>query len=296
MCAYGTPLDEGDLTEQQARELFCEIGRRCYSKNFVEANGGNFSYRLADGRIVATPTMISKGFMEPDDMVVLDVDGNQLAGKRSKTSEILMHLTFYKHRPEIRSVIHAHPRHASAFAVTNVPVPKCVIPEVEIFVGEVPIALYETPGTPKLSAQLMPIIQDFNCYLLANHGAVTLGTGIMEAFWRMEILDAYCEVVLLARGLGEINQVTDQHMRELFQLKERMGFPDRRLRDPVAARCDVPAPTFDSKQQPAPAAANPSSGTGDGKIRSSVIPDPSPEVLEVITREVFSQLRSRGLI
>lgn len=293
MCAYGTPLDEGDLTEQEAREVFCEIGRRCYAKNFIEANGGNFSYRMDDGRILATPTMISKGFMEPADLVILDLDGNQLAGKRAKTSEILMHLTFYRNRPEVRSVIHAHPRHACAFAITKAAVPKCVMPEVEIFVGEVPITSYETPGTPKLSAQLMPVIRDFNCYLLANHGAVTLGTGIMEAFWRMEILDAYCQVVLLARGLGEISQVTDQHMLELFQIKERMGFPDRRLRDPVAARCDVPPPIG---EQPVDSHAAPAPANPGGQVRSSVIGNPSPEVIDMITKEVFAQLRGRGLL
>jgi len=304
MCAYGTPFDEGDLTEQQACELFCEIGRRCYAKNFVEANGGNFSYRLADGRIVATPTMISKGYMEPDDMVLLDLEGNQIGGHRQKTSEILMHLTFYKHRPDVRAVVHAHPRHASAFGVTNTPVPKCVIPEVEIFVGEVPITDYETPGTPKLSETLMPVIHDFNVFLLANHGAVTLGRTVMEAFWRMEILEAYCQVILLARQLGEINQVTDQHMSELFQLKERLGLPDRRLHDPVAARCDVPPPTARVKPPRPPweeQATEPSpTADGDGGqdtlVSASVLPSPSPEVLDMITREIFSELRGRGLV
>jgi L-fuculose-phosphate aldolase len=291
---YGSPFDEGDLSEQKARELFCEIGRRCYAKNFVEANGGNFSYRLADGRILATPTMLSKGFMEPDDMVLLDLDGNQVGGHRKKTSEILMHLTFYRHRPDVRSVIHAHPRHASAFAVTNKPVPKCVIPEVEIFVGEVPITDYETPGTPKLSEALLPVIQDFNAFLLANHGAVSLGRTVMEAFWRMEILDAYCQVILLARSLGEINQVTDRHMGELFQLKERLGFADRRLTNPALARCDIAAPVAGENRpvcEPAPAAMSPSPDVG-----SAVLSNPSPEVVDLITREVVNQLRGKGLL
>jgi len=288
MGLYGTPFDEGELTERQAAEIFCEIGRRCWQKNFVEANGGNFSYRLADGRILATPTMLSKGFMEPADMVLLDLDGNQIGGVRRKTSEILMHLTFYRHRPEVRSVVHAHPRHAAAFAVTKTPVPKCVIPEVEIFVGEIPIAAYETPGTPKLSAQIIPFIKDFDVFLLANHGAVALGRTILEAYWRMEILDAYCQTILLARQLGGVTQVTDQHMRELFQIKESMGLPDRRIADPVAARCDVNAPcALDA------AAERPGAGPVVG---AGVIPAPSVEILETITREVLSQLRSKGLV
>ena len=299
--AYGSPFDEGELSEQKARELFCEIGRRCYAKNFVEANGGNFSYRLADGRILATPTMISKGFMEPDDMVLLDLEGNQIGGHRKMTSEILMHLTFHKHRPEVRAVIHAHPRYASAFAVTNTPVPKCIIPEVEIFVGEVPITDYETPGTPKLSERLLPVLHDFNVFLLANHGAVTLGRTVMEAFWRMEILDAYCQVILLARQLGEINRVTDRQMSELFQLKERLGFPDRRLTNPVYARCDVPPPVAGQSQEPSEQEGQaPQSRDGDeGQPESTgvtVLSNPSAEIVEVITREVFDQLRGRGLI
>ncbi|MCX8037344.1 MAG: class II aldolase/adducin family protein [Candidatus Sumerlaeia bacterium] len=306
MSAYGSPLDEGDLSEQRARELFCEIGRRCYAKNFVEANGGNFSYRLADGRILATPTMISKGFMEPDDMVLLDLDGNQIGGHRQKTSEILMHLTFYRHRSDVRAVVHAHPRYASAFAVTNTPVPKCVIPEVEIFVGEVPITDYETPGTPRLSEKILPVIRDFNVFLLANHGAVTLGRGVLEAFWRMEILDAYCQTILLAWQLGEITQVTDRHMKELFQLKERLGFPDRRLSDPRAARCDVPPPCATQSAGTCGAAPLPGAGVGAGGGTATGAPDvhrpaevvlnPSPEVVEQIAREVLDRLRDRGLI
>jgi L-fuculose-phosphate aldolase len=301
MCAYGSPFDEGELSEQKARELFCEIGRRCYARNFVEANGGNFSYRLADGRILATPTMLSKGFMEPDDMVLLDLDGNQIGGHRKKTSEILTHLTFYKHRPDVRSVIHAHPRHASAFAVTNKPVPKCVIPEVEIFVGEVPITDYETPGTPQLSEALMPVIKDFNVFLLANHGAVALGRTVMEAFWRMEILDAYCQVILLARQLGEINQVADRHMADLFQLKERLGFADRRLSDPTAARCDVPPPCAGEKPPVSQTRNMTAAASGSGQeqgpvVGATVLPDASPEVIDQIAREVLAQLRGRGVI
>jgi len=295
MCAYGSPFDEGELSEQRARELFCEIGRRCYAKNFVEANGGNFSYRLGDGRILATPTMISKGFMEPDDMVLLDLDGNQTGGHRKKTSEILMHLTFYRHRPDVRAVIHAHPRHASAFAVTNKPVPKCVIPEVEIFVGEVPITDYETPGTPQLSEALMPVLPDFNVFLLANHGAVALGRTVLEAFWRMEILDAYCQVILLARQLGEINQVTDRQMGDLFQLKERLGFPDRRLTNPAVARCDVAPPCAGEGRAPCPLGA-PGAQNPAAEVRSSVIANPSPEVVDQVTRAVIGELRGRGLL
>lgn len=239
---YGTPIDEPQLPEWEAREQFCEIGKRLWERQYVEANGGNMSYRLADGRILATPTMISKGFMKPEDMVILDADGNQLAGKRKKTSEILVHLQIFRHRPDIRCVIHCHPPHATAFAITGKALPKCVHPEQEVFLGEVPIAPYETPGTQKVADTLLPYLKDFNFFLLASHGAVAAGTGILDAYWKTEIVEAYCRLIILSRALGEPTILTQQQMSEILQIKKNLGIPDRRLNDPSAVPCDVPSP------------------------------------------------------
>jgi len=231
-----------NLSEDQKRELLCEIGRRCWQKGFVEANGGNISCRLDQNRVLASPTFISKGQMTPDDLVVVDLDGNQISGFRKKTSELLVHLTVYKHKPEAQAVVHTHPPSTTAFAITGQPIPKCILPEAEVIVGEVPMTAYLTPGTQDLANLLIPLIPQFWAYLLANHGLVAAGTGLIEAYWRTEIIEAYCTTIIQAKHLGELTPVGARFMQELLQLKEKLGIYDRRSKDPIAARCDVPPP------------------------------------------------------
>ncbi|MBN1909642.1 MAG: class II aldolase/adducin family protein, partial [Pirellulales bacterium] len=140
----------------QVKQEICQIGDRIYKKGFAAANDGNISYRIRDNEVVCTPTMISKGFMKPDDLCTVDMDGKQLSGKRKRTSEILLHLAIMKHRPEVKSVVHCHPPHATAFGIAREPVPQCILPEVEIFLGEVPIARYDTPGSQNFADTILP--------------------------------------------------------------------------------------------------------------------------------------------
>lgn len=239
---HASPLDEGPLSEWDAREQICEIGRRLWQRQYVEASAGNLSYRLSDGRILATPTMISKGFMQPDDLVILDRDGNQLAGRRRKTSEILVHLAILANRPDIRCVIHSHAPHATAFAITSGTLPKCIHPEIELFLGEVPIAPYETPGTQRVADSLLPYVRDYNVFLLASHGLVAAGTGILDAYWKTEIVDAYCRLLILSRSIGEPNRLNVDQMSELMEIKQNLGLADRRQADRSAIDCAAPPP------------------------------------------------------
>src|SRR5579859_7754672 len=133
------------INDRKIKEQICEIGRRVYAKGFAAANDGNISYRIGENEVMCSPTMVSKGFMKPDDICKVDLEGKQLAGTRKRSSEILLHLSVYKHRPDVKAVVHCHPPHATAFAVAGEPVPNCVLPEVEVFLGEVPTAMYETP-------------------------------------------------------------------------------------------------------------------------------------------------------
>ena len=128
------------------KEWICEIGRRVYNKSFAAANDGNISYRIGPNEVLCSPTMICKGFMTPDDICMVDLDGKQLAGKKKRTSEILLHLTIMKQRSDVKAVVHCHPPHATAFAVRREAIPQCILPEIEVFMGEVPLAPYETPG------------------------------------------------------------------------------------------------------------------------------------------------------
>ncbi|MGL6195891.1 MAG: class II aldolase/adducin family protein, partial [Thermoguttaceae bacterium] len=123
------------LNIHQVKEEICDIGRRLYNKGFAAANDGNISYRIDDNRVVCTPTQICKGFMKPDDLCIVDMSGNQIAGHRKRTSEIMLHLTIMKERPEVKSIVHCHPPHATAFGIAREAIPQCVLPEVDIYMG-----------------------------------------------------------------------------------------------------------------------------------------------------------------
>ena len=217
------------VSEHKIKQEICEIGRRLYAKGFAAANDGNITYRLNDKQILCTPTMVSKGFLKPDDICKVDYEGKQLAGTRKRTSEVLLHLAVYKNRPDINAVVHCHPPHATAFAVAHEPIPKCVLPEVEVFLGEVPIAKYATPGDQRLPNTIVPYVKDCNTILLANHGTVSWGTTVELAYFNTEIIDAYCKILLLAKQLGRVNYFSEQDTQELMEFKKRIKIDDPRI-------------------------------------------------------------------
>jgi L-fuculose-phosphate aldolase len=216
-------------SEYQLKEQMCEIGRRVYQKGFAAANDGNISYRLNDREVLCTPTMVSKGYIKPADLCKVDYEGKQLAGTRKRSSEILLHLAVYKNRPDVKAVVHCHPPHATAFAVAQQPIPQCVLPEVEVFLGEVPTAIYETPGTQKFADTIVPHLKASNTIILANHGTVTFGPDLEKAYWNSEIIDAYCKILILAKQLGNVNYFNQQQTKELLDLKKRLGYDDVRF-------------------------------------------------------------------
>jgi L-fuculose-phosphate aldolase len=224
------------MNEYKLKEQICEIGRKVYAKGFAAANDGNISVRLNDREVLCTPTMVSKGDLKPDHLCKVDYEGKQLAGTRKRSSEILLHLAVYKNNPKVNAVVHCHPPHATAFAVAREPIPKCVLPEVEVFLGEVPIAIYETPGTQKFADTIIPFVKNCNTIILANHGTVTFGPDLEKAYWNSEIIDAYCRILILARQLGRVNYFTDQQTRELLDLKKKLGYDDPRFQ---SDNCDL---------------------------------------------------------
>jgi L-fuculose-phosphate aldolase len=224
------------MNEHKLKEQICEIGRRIYNREFAAANDGNITIRLNEREILCTPTMVSKGFMKTEDICKVDLEGKQLAGTRKRSSEVLLHLAVYKQRADVNAVIHCHPPHATAFAVAQEPIPKCILPEVEVFLGEVPMAMYETPGTQKFAETIVPYVKDCNTIILANHGTVTFGPDLEKAYFNTEIIDAYCRILILARQLGRVNYMSEQHTRELLDLKKRLGYDDPRLRN---ENCDL---------------------------------------------------------
>ena len=206
----------------------CDIGRRIYNKGFAAANDGNISVRISDNEVLCTPTMHSKGFLKPDDICHIDMTGKQIAGRKKRSSEALLHLEIYKQRPDLKSVVHCHPPHATAFAIAREPIPQCVLPEVEVFLGDVPITRYETPGGQAFADTIIPFVQKTNVIILANHGTVSFGESVERAYWWTESLDAYCRMLMLAKQLGGVHFLGDQKSRELLELKDGWGFSDPR--------------------------------------------------------------------
>ncbi len=205
-----------------------EIGKRIYNKGFAAANDGNISVRVGENEVLCTPTMHSKGFLKVDDICTIDMAGKQTAGRKKRSSEALLHLEIYKQRSDIKSVVHCHPPHATAFAVAREPIPQCVLPEVEVFLGDVPITKYETPGGQDFADTIRPFVDRTNVIILANHGTVSFGENVERAYWWTEILDAYCRILILAKQLGKVHYFSEEKERELLDLKQKWGFSDPR--------------------------------------------------------------------
>lgn len=216
----------------------CDIGRRIYNKGFAAANDGNISVRINDNEVLCTPTLHSKGFLKPEDICTVDMSGKQIAGNKKRSSEALLHLEIYKARADVKSVVHCHPPHATAFAVAREPIPQCILPEVEVFLGDVPIARYETPGGQSFAETILPFVSKTNIMLLANHGTVSYGESVERAYWWTEILDAYCRILMLSRQLGRVSYFTEDKERELLALKQQWGWQDPR-NTPEYKDCDV---------------------------------------------------------
>ncbi|MEN1678445.1 MAG: class II aldolase/adducin family protein [Planctomycetota bacterium] len=220
------------------KQEICAIGDRIYKKGFAAANDGNITYRISENEVLCTPTMHSKGFLEPNDICTVDMDGNQIAGSKKRSSEALLHLEIMKARPDVKSVVHCHPPHATAFAVAREPIPQCVLPEVEVFLGDVPITRYETPGGKKFAETILPFVQNTNVIVLANHGTVSYGENVERAYWWTEILDAYCRILILAKQVGNVEYLNQQQSQELLDLKAKWGFDDPRLKKEFE-NCDI---------------------------------------------------------
>ena len=209
--------------EEQIRADIVESGRRLYQLGFVASNDGNISARLDDTRIVTTPKSVSKGFMTPDMLVVVGYDGKKIAGDRDPSSELPMHLEIYRQRPDISAVVHAHPPTATGFAVAGIPLTRAVLAEVVTTLGSIPIAEYGTPSTAELPEAVRKYIKAHDGMLLANHGAVTCGTGVMNAHFKMETIEHFAKISLVARMLGREHLLSREEVGRLQGLRGMYG-------------------------------------------------------------------------
>jgi L-fuculose-phosphate aldolase len=210
-------------SEQQLREDIVEVGRRLYARGYTASNDGNISVRLDERRLLMTPASVCKGFMSVDMMCITDLDGKKLAGDRNPSSEMQMHLEVYRQRPDVRAVVHAHPPVATGFAVAGIPLDRAVLAEVVTTLGSVPIAEYATPSTKELPEAVRKYVKAHDGMLLANHGALALGPDVFAAYFKMETIEHFAKISLVARMLGGERLLSREEVARLEQLRGSYG-------------------------------------------------------------------------
>lgn len=226
------------MSERELRELMCEIGRRLYDKDLIAANEGNLSIRLGD-QLLATPTGMCKGFLKPEDLVITDLQGEQLSGRRKVSSEIKMHSVVYRLRDDVQAVCHGHPVYATSYAVAGIPLTEALMPEVVVTLGCVPVAPYGTPSTQELADSLVDLLPRFDAVLLANHGALSYGGDLESAFFKMEILEHFAKISLITKLLGRQTLLSREEVDKLYNVRGKYGISSPDFRE---SGCPVTAP------------------------------------------------------
>ena len=212
------------LSDYEAKKQIIAVGKRMYDKGFVASNDGNISCRVGPNTIWTTPTGVSKGFMTPDMLVKMNFDGKVLMGKLKPSSEVKMHLRVYNENPDVMAVTHAHPPVATSFAIAGISLDRAILPEAVVNLGSVPIAHYATPGSQDVPDSIAPYCNTHNAVLLANHGALSWGKDLTEAYHRLESLEYYATVLMYTgRIIGRANELSCSQVNELIDIREKLG-------------------------------------------------------------------------
>jgi L-fuculose-phosphate aldolase len=221
---------DADLTSE-----LLDVCHRLHAAGMVAANDGNVSARTDDGNLLTSVTNVSKGAMTTRDVVKVTCQGDCMEEGKKASSELPMHLAIYRDRPDVRAVVHAHPIYATGFAAAGLALDQCVLPEIVMTLGSVPLADYGTPSTEEVPEAVSRWIGQADAVLLSNHGAVTVGSSLMEAYYRMERIEHYAKICFIARQLGGARLLTPQEVSKLYQLREKAGLPNR---NPGCWSCD----------------------------------------------------------
>lgn len=213
------------IGEYDVKKQICEIGKRIYDRGMVAANDGNISVKISDNEFLCTPTGTSKGFMTPDMICKVDIDGNILQANKGyrPSSEIKMHLRVYKQRPDVKSVVHAHPMYGTAFAIAGIPLTQPIMPEAVISLGCVPIAEYGTPSTDEIPDAVEKYLQNYDAVLLENHGALSYGDSLITAYYKMESLEFYAQLLFISKQLGGPKELSDSQVQTLYDLRNKFN-------------------------------------------------------------------------
>lgn len=259
------------LNEYEVRKEICEIGKRIYNKGFVAANDGNITVKMADNLFMATPTGVSKGYMTPDMLIKVDGEGKVIEGRLKPSSELKMHMRVYKERPDVGAVVHAHPPTATGFAIAGIPLDKFTMPEAIISLGTVPLAKYGTPSTDEIPDAVSVYLQDYDAFLLENHGALTVGNNLLTAYFKMETLEFYAKISLVARQLGGEQELTCDQIEKLMEVRRKFNLPGKH---PGCQKCEKRGTPECKGSLQAP--------------QSGIVA--TPELVEEITKKVIAQL------
>jgi L-fuculose-phosphate aldolase len=262
-------------SESTLRADIVEVGRRMYARGYTASNDGNISVRLGADRLLMTPKSVCKGFMTPDMMCITDLEGRKLQGDRDPSSEMLMHLEVYRQRPDAQAVVHAHPPTATGFAVAGIPLDRAVLAEVLTTLGSIPIAEYATPSTRELPEAVRKYIKAHDGMLLANHGALTVGADLYGAYYKMETIEHFAKISLVARLLGRENLLSREEVMRLQELRGSYGI------QAPAPICAVPGTELESRS-----IADRTGAAGDATCQTVQAPkgDGSRLVADVVRR------------
>ena len=248
-------------TERKHREEIVHYGRMLHEKGFVAAMDGNLSVRLDGDRVLVTPTGVSKGAMRSTDMVIVDLDGQQVAGRRNVTSELGMHLLIYRTRPDIQAIVHAHPPTATGFAAAGIPLTEPLVCEVVMGLGCIPLARYGTPGTSELAQTLEPYVPAYDAILMSNHGVVTYGDTLEHAYMKMETVEHFARIALVTHCLGRQQPLGQQELEKLLLARSKYEGHRSGAAMPLAATPRFPAGNLAGRQKVPPEPARPESKT-----------------------------------
>lgn len=217
------------------KQQIVETGKRMYQRGMVAANDGNLSIRVDDNRILLTPSGMSKGFMQVSDLVLVDLSGTVISGDKKPTSEMGLHLTVYEERPQIQAVCHAHPPYATAFSVVGKSLDSCILSEMITVLGSVPLVPYATPGSPQLPEAIRPFVAQYDAFLLQNHGALTVGKDLTDAYHKMETLEHSAHVYFVSQLLGSPHVLDEEQLKDLLEQREKFDIETAAVCKPAPA-------------------------------------------------------------
>jgi L-fuculose-phosphate aldolase len=275
---------------EEIKKQICDIGYRMWIREYTDGNGGNISCRIGPDAFICTPTGVSKGFLKPEMLCMVDGQGNQIAGTWKRSSEITTHLAIYHSTPEAISVCHAHPCHAGAFAIKGIQPPPRLIPELEVFVGTVAYAPYKTPGSAEIAESIRPLAPKHQSILMGNHGVITWGKSVEDAYFKMEITDAYCRTVILAQAIPGGASIPCEKLPELLDIKRKLGLPDDRYDLQPAQLCEVDPWTLMNDRPKG--CATPASG---GNSTATATNAELEALVQKVTDQIVESLNKGGL-